>query len=294
MPPPLLPRAPRPLLWLMVPLLILCACQIEPESLGGEAPVASELGRSGPVLVRLAACSTGLPLANELIEACPTDHGRLLFELEPANSQIALELVLAGQADLAIVGEEVDLEALSGEGAKGRGLIAQVLAIDAIGVIVHRDHPLREISTADLAALFGGYHLDWEELDAGSGQPELVCREQGSAARIVFERLVMGDSPVSSAAVVMPHDQGVVEHVAQHPGAVGYVSTAYADDRVRLVAIDGVLPTASEIGRGRYPLTHPLVLVTSPEAPREASRLVEFARSAQGRRLIGQSYVLPR
>ena len=292
---PVCTRASGILLGLVIPLLALCACHVALDSLSRrEAPAASEPGHPEPVLVRIAACSTGLPLATDLTEACPTSDSHLVFDVVPTNSQIALELVLAEQADLAIVGSEVDLDLLSTERPGGPGFDSQVLAIDAIGIIVHKDWPLRGLSMSELAALFGGYYLDWAELDAGSGRPDIVCREEGSAARTVFEQIVMTESRVSSVAIVMPHDRGVVEYVAQHPGAIGYASAAYADDRVKLMAIDGALPTADETRRGNYPLTHPLVLVASPRASREALSLVDFARSSQGRRIIEQRYAVPR
>ena len=116
------PRSLGILLRLCLPLLALCACGLTLDSAGrGEAQVAHEPIQSEPVLVRIAACSTGLPLANDLIAACPTGDSHLLFDLVPTNSQIALELVLAGQADLAIVGIEVAPDILSGENAGGRG-----------------------------------------------------------------------------------------------------------------------------------------------------------------------------
>ena len=275
-------------------LLALCACDGTFESLSRkEAQLASESQASAPVLVRIATCSAALPLANDLIAAYAAGDSRLLFDLTSCTSRIATELVLAGQTDLAIVGGEVDPDILSRERADGRGLRSEVLATDAIGIIVHKDWPLHRLSTSELASLFAGYYLDWEQFEAGSGQPEIVCREQDSASRTVFERVIMGEWSVSSSAILMPHDRGVVEYVAEHPGAIGYASVTHADDRVKLVALDGILPTTREIERGRYPLTYPLVLLASPKAPREALRLFDFARSSQGRRIIKQSYAAP-
>jgi len=288
-------KAFESLVGLLIPLLVLCACRGTFESLSRkEARIADQSQDSEPVLVRIAACSGALPLADDLTGAYGAEDAHLLFDLVPASSRTAAELLLAAQADLAIVGGAANVNIVSKESTDGRGIRSQVLATDAIAIIVHKDWPLDGLSTSELAALFAGYHLDWKELEAGSGRPEMVCREQGSASQIVFEQIVMGESPVSSSAILMPHDRGVVEYVALHPGAIGYTSAAYVDDRVKLVSLDGALPTANKVERGKYPLTYPLVLLTSPRAPREASRLVEFAKSSQGRRIIRQRYVVPR
>lgn len=275
-------------------LLALCACAGTFDPLSRkEAQLASESQASEPVLVRIAACSAALPLANDLTAAYATGDSHLLFDLTSSSSRIATELVLAGQTDLAIVGGKVDPDILARERADGLGLRSEVLATDAIGIVVHKDWPLDRLTTSELASLFAGYYLDWQQLQAGSGQPAIVCREQGSVARTVFERVIMGEWFVTSSAILMPHDRGVVEYVGEHPGAIGYASVTHADDRVKLVALDGTLPTTREIERGRYPLTYPLVLLASPKAPREALRLVDFAKSSQGRRIIKQRYAVP-
>ena len=279
---------------LLVLVFALCACggRFEPLS-RKEAQLASESQASEPVLVRIAACSAALPLANDLTAAYATGDSHLLFDLTSCSSRIATELVLAGQTDLAIVGGKVDPDILARERADGRGLRSEVLATDAIGIIVHKDWPLDRLTTSELATLFAGYYLDWEQLGAGSGQPRIVCREQDSASRTVFERVIMGERSVTSSAILMPHDRGVVEYVAEHPGALGYASVTHVDDRVKLVALDGILPTTREVERGSYPLTYPLVLLASPKAPREALWLVDFAKSSQGRRIIKQRYAVP-
>ena len=180
-------------------------------------------------------------------------------------------------------------------------LASKVLALDAIAIIVHRDLPLDGLALSDLAELFAGYIVDWEELGAGHGQPELLSREDGSVVRRFFEETVMGQRAVSTAARVIPHDQGIVEYVSQHPRAIGYASRARMDGPVKPLALDGTMPLPADIQidrapecEGCYPLSYPLLVLISPAAPDDASRLVSFALSDEGRRIIEERYVLPR
>lgn len=285
-------RALYPIPSLLLALVTLLACQ------GGPWPptyrgarLAQERERSGPVLVRIATCWAAYPLVTDLLAAYSSDDGQVSFEIVPANSQIAVELVEGGQAEVAIAA--LGAAPTKGVSESGR-LVSRALAIDTIGIVVHKGHALLQLSGSELAGLFAGHYLDWDELGVGSGRPQMVSREAGSASRAVFGERIMGELPVSSTAVVMPHDRGVVEYIAQHPGAIGYASTAHVDSRVRLVAIDGILPTPGEVRQGRYSLVYPLVMLLSPDAPREASRFVAFAFSGKGRQVIEQRYVFPR
>jgi ABC-type phosphate transport system substrate-binding protein len=82
----------------------------------------------------------------------------------------------------------------------------------------------------------------------------------------------------------MPSSAAVIEYVASTAGAVGYVSTlhlgAVASCRsvevpcerngVRVLPVDGLLPTVEAIRSGRYPLWRQLGMATMGEPDGEA------------------------
>lgn len=248
-----------------------------------------------PLLVRFATCWSGQPLAEDLAAAYALVAPEVSVDIVPTTSRVAESLVRGGQADLAIIEEQPGAEALPPEEAdEHKATTPAVLATNVVGVIVHADSPLARLSTTELATLFLGRYLEWEELRAGHGRITPVCQETGTAARRLFEERILGGLPTSSAAVMVPHDRGVLEYVAQHPEAIGYLSTACVDERVKVIAVDGLLPTAAEVERGRYPLAHALVLITAPRAPAEALRLAAFATSNKGRQVIAKRYLVPR
>ena len=102
--------------------------------------------------------------------------------------------------------------------------------------------------------------------------------------------------PVTSTAVLMYGSQAVIERVASHPGAIGYVSAGYlalaqgTDLPVRVVAVEGVPPEPSRLSDGSYPLVRPVYLL-APHEPMGAARLfVDFCLSPQGQALVAQGY----
>jgi phosphate transport system substrate-binding protein len=241
-----------------------------------------------PALVRVAACWASLPLVSELVAEYGRLSPRTSFDVVPVGSAVAQDLLATGQADVAVVG--VDPATPADEGG-GPG--AEVLALDAVAVVVHPSVGIHTLSAGQLAALYAGEYLRWDELGGADEAVEVLVHTPESLGRAVFERVIMGDTAVSSFAIIVPHDRAVIEYVAEHPGAIGYVSNAYVDDRVRVVAIDEHRPTAAEIRSGRYPLGYPLVFLTTPDAPREAQRWINHARGNRGRHVIERRYSLP-
>jgi phosphate transport system substrate-binding protein len=147
--------------------------------------------------------------------------------------------------------------------------------------------------------------LDWSEVGGEAGEVELVSREDGSGSRRLFEEQVMRGEPVSLTAVVMPTSRDVVDYVAKTPFAVGYVSRALAMApasaggagtpealRVRVVPVDGQLPTLDALRSQQYPLIQPLYLISRGQTRGWVRQFVDFVLSPAGQATMAR-YHLP-
>ncbi len=160
----------------------------------------------------------------------------------------------------------------------------------------------------------------------------VVSREGGSGTRAAFEALVMtlgqgcqpisalevGASapqgraspgappcepdPVTSTALMMLDSAAVVQFVADHPGAIGYVAHGYlnlrATDepqvkarRVKALHVEDVPPTVEHVAEGSYRLSLPYTLVAPEEPTGVARQFVDFCLSAEGQAIVDQGYV---
>jgi hypothetical protein len=151
------------------------------------------------------------------------------------------------------------------------GWFAAPVGVEAVGVIVNADNAFRAFTREDLAELFSGRAQDWQEFGGPSEPIQPVIPLPGDGLRAVFEAGVMGGSPMSGGALLAPSADAALTLVAEHGGAIGLVPYGAADDRARLVRVDGVLPGDDTLRDGRYPLTA-TVLIVSPEEPTGAIR----------------------
>jgi len=269
----------------------LCGCvALQPvRESAGESPQTAE-----DALVRIAACWSGTPLAEDLSAALAAAHPGLAVDVARGDSPAPDDLLADGQADLAIVALPAEGALLPDPPDAWAEYHPTLLAIDALGVFVHVGSPLRDLSTAQLARLYGGYVLDWSALAAGSGQPAWVSVQAGSASRALFEERILGGEAPSSATLLVPSDRAAVAYVAEHPLALAFGSVAALEEGVALVALDGVLPTARNVARGDYPHTWALYALLAPQAPAQAEQWLAYAQSDAGREVISQRYALPR
>jgi phosphate transport system substrate-binding protein len=174
------------------------------------------------------------------------------------------------------------------------------------------------LTLLQLRDLYSGHLLSWADVgwasQDGGADVLLVSREDGSGTRRFFEEQVMGEERVALTAVVMPTSQDVIEYVAQRPQTIGYVSAAYLRDEqgdlrlvdpqqggsmadligeygenpVRIVPVEGLLPTQSNLADLQYHLSQPIFLVSQGEPTEWVRQFVDFALSPAGQQIVAR------
>ena len=230
--------------------------------------------------------STSLgPVLEELAEAYQAQHPNVLVDVRGGGSAVGLEALRNGQADLAAISWKPADEELPA------GTQAVPIARDGIAIVVHPRNTIAGLTLSQLHALYRGEALDWSALKGTGGEIVIVSREDGSGTRAAFETLAMGGERVTLNALVMPTSQAVVDYVASHRGAVGYVSTGALTDTVRAVPVEDVASTASGLRSGAYSLGRVLYLYAPPPAPPATQAFLDFILSPVGKSIVNRRLV---
>ncbi len=233
-----------------------------------------------PATLRLVAADSCGPLAEELAAAYEEAHPWVTVHVEIFNSSVAEQTLRVGEADVALLSW---LEESGGEEA----LWSHPFARDGIAVIVHPATPLAEAGLAHLQEIFRGRVQEWSGMVL-----TVVSREDGSGTRAAFDTAVLGNYDVTRTSVVMPSSEAVVEHVACTPGSIGYVSTLRVSesDSVRVLPVEGVLPTPGAISDGSYLLSRSLHLAATAEPAGEVREFAQWVLGPEGQAVVGWWY----
>ena len=170
---------------------------------------------------------------------------------------------------------------------------------DAVGIVVRRDvvvGGLDSISKDGLRRLFEGSVHNWREL-GGPDLPVFVYdKEPGRGTREVLDKFMYEDgtapppATTGNYAIVGGNEEGRSK-VLSTPGAVTPLSVAFAEgyDKLAVLAVDGVRPTASTVAADRYPLSRSLFLVTNGKPQGAAKTFVDFVLSRAGQQLVSKN-----
>ena len=157
-----------------------------------------------------------------------------------------LERVASGFADVGLL--------WGPQPAPREGLVAEMVGADGLAVVVNPRNQVGPLVLEDVRSLFNGATPDWWTFGQGMGAVEVVTRESGSGLRLSFDDIVMEGVPVSAGAVVAASDDAVLDYVAAHPAAVGYVAASNLREGVRALTVEGERPEPQRVREGHYRL----------------------------------------
>ena len=284
-----------------------------------------------PITLRIGGSTAMQPLLASLAEAFGRDHPNVLFDMRGGGSTLGEAQVLAREIDIAASTllpddmrpdhsaggdqagskpeDQPDEQTDEQSGILTNSLIHTPIGLDGVAIIVNKQNEIESLTIQELRDLFDGRTLDWTSLGGLGNEVLLVSREDGSGTRALFEERIMGDEAVSLTAVVMPSSADVVDYVAKHPLAIGYVSeghvsesatdsarddSALTTDRpevrreVRVVGVEGRFPDAALDGDEPYFLTRPLFLVTNGEPSGRIRQFIDFVLGPSGQEIVDQ------
>jgi phosphate transport system substrate-binding protein len=230
------------------------------------------------------------PLVEDLAQAYSERHEYVTFDVQGGGSRLGIALARENQIDIGTASRRPTVKEERDSETGAKRLWWTAIAQDGIALVVHPQNTVGGLTLPQARDIFFGRILDWEEIGGTSGEIAVVSREDGSGTREVFEEMVMGEKRVTLTAIVMPSSEAMVEYVARHPTAIGYVSMGYLSPQVKALQIEGVSPTPEDVQSGAYPLTRPLYLLTGQEPTGEVKAFIEFALSPTGQAVLEQRY----
>ncbi len=262
---------------LFLPLALLIAT--------ASACLGGQTGQQELVTLRIAGSTSMGAVLGDLAASYQAAHANVVIEIRTGDSASGLVALQAGQAEAAAISWHPKGTALPA------GLQVVPVARDAIAVVVHPSNHVRGLTLLQLKAIYQGEILTWDGVGGDALEPVIISREDGSGTRSAFESLVVGGERVTLNALVMPSSVAVVNYVASHPAALGYVTAAALTDTVRALQVEGNAPTAANVRAGAYHLSRVLYLCLPAPPPPATQAFVDFVVGPAGQAIVAQHHV---
>ncbi len=166
---------------------------------------------------------------------------------------------------------------------------------EAFVFFVHKDNPINSLTAEQIKGIYSGEITNWREV--GGSDEEIIPfqRDAGSGSQSMMLRF-MGDTPLMQAETETIQGMGaVVERVVDYQsraGSIGYSFRYYLEGivqnpEVKMIAVNGIAPTAENVRNSAYPIITPVYAVTYKNNPNpNVDRLVAWILSEEGQYII--------
>lgn len=166
------------------------------------------------------------------------------------------------------------------------------VAVDGLVLLIHAGNSISSLALNQIQDIFSGRTLTWAGV-GGADQPiQLLAREAGAGARVLFQDRIMAEQRVAITALIQANDAAMRQTIAATPGSIGYsmMGQSSGNEGVRILAVAGISPTPMTTANQSYPLSAPLYFVSPVEPQGELRALLAWLQSEAGQILLSEKY----
>jgi len=183
---------------------------------------------------------------------------------------------------------------------RARGFSFLPLGRDPIVLVGGAGVTVRNLTAQQVIDIYTGKLLNWSALGGKAAPIRAIGREPSDASRQALQKVIPAfrDIVFGSNVKVAHLDPHLLELLDHYPSSLGFINRsaiAACNTAVVPLAFEGVAPTPENLEKGSYPLSleFGLVFKTSTGMSPAAKAFVEFSRSPEGLRVLGEHGVLP-
>ena len=238
--------------------------------------------------IRISGTGGAIGTMRILVEAFGKANPGIRVEILPGmGSSGAVRAVLAGRLDIGLSGRT-----LKGE-ERAQDVMETKYARTPFAFVVNSNLKMTGLTLEGLTAIYAGKR-DWEN----GKRIRLVLRHQADSDIEVLKSM----SPAMSAAVdialrregmiVATTEQDAVDAIESVPGAFGGTTLSLVSSErraLRILALDGVVPSVRAMADGSYPYSKTFFMVTKINPPASVRRFIDFVRSPAGAAILAKN-----
>ena len=247
-----------------------------------------------PLMAQMLADTTGMDLeeAQSIISVSTTAYAWESFGLYNTDTKM---LVVYEAPDS--VKEELE--------AANVQLEQKPIGVDALVFIVNEDNPVTDLTQQQLRDIYAGKITNWK--DVGGQDLDIVAfqRRSDSGSQTLFQKLlIQGGELMDPPTELAPTAMGeLVDSLAAYnnsANAIGfsvyyYIDQMYSQPGLRLLSVDGVMPSNDALADGSYPLCNDFYAVIRPDAAADSPerQLYDWLDTEAGQACIKKAGYVP-
>ena len=234
--------------------------------------------------------TTVLPIAQKCVEAYMKKNPDVKISLSGGGSSNGIKALVDSSTDIANTSRFIKGKEISMCHEKGIYPVPFAIAYDSIIPVVHPSNPIKNITLAQLKAIYKGEIKNWKKIGGPDLQIVINSRDTSSGTYETWEGQVMNKERVTPAAQVMASNGAIVQAVSNNKYAIGYIGIGYLNDSVKALSVNGVVGSEETTLDGTFPISRPLFMFTNGWPKGEVLDFINYVlHPKKGQDLVAES-----
>jgi len=232
----------------------------------------------GRVKLVLSGSSTVSPLVSEIGKRYEDATPGVRVDVQTGGSSRGIRDAKAGLADIGM-----SSRALKDSEKVGR--LEWPIAMDGVCFITQDSNNVGELSEAQLKQVLRGEVKNWKELGGADVPIVFINRAAGRSELELVAKYFDTEPSKMKADLIAGENQQGIKLVAVTPGAISYMSVGASEEAIgqgtgiRMLPLKGVAACVKNVESGDFPLSRPLILVTSDKPSKAAKQFIQYSQS---------------
>ena len=277
----------RPLLPLFAFVALVAAATMLAAACGGDDDDDASSALSGSVAVD--GSSTVFPVTEAVAEEFGKIHGDVRVTVGVSGTGAGFQKFCAGEIDISDASRPITDSEIAACADAGIDWLELRVGLDGLAVVTHPANDFLDgITLAELKQIWEpeaeGEVRRWNQIRPDWPDEGIALFGPGvdSGTFDFFTETVVGEGGASRGDFTASEDDNfLVVGVAGEEASLGYFGYAYFSenaDKLKLVPVEGVVPSDETVSDGSYPLARPLFIYVSLDSLGEQEQVREFVR----------------
>ncbi len=236
----------------------------------------------------------GAKLIPQLAEQFKSQHPGTTFDIAAEGSTTGIAAIIEGTAQIGAASRRAKPAEVATASGKGVTLKPKIVAYDGIAVIMNSGNPIKGLTKKQVEQIFTGDVSDWSAVGGSAGKISVYTRNTSSGTYSDFKELAMKKRDYAGSSQKMAGNEQIASEVGKNPNGIGYVGLAYTKaSGIKVMPIDGALPTVQSVHAKTYPYARPTFYYTNGEPSGLAKEFLDFTISKAGQKIAAQVGFVP-
>lgn len=243
--------------------------------------------------ITISGSTTVLPIAQKAAEVFMDKNPDINVTVRGGGSSVGIAALLNGTIDIADASRAMKGKEIATARQKGINPVEHKVALDGIAIVVNLNNSITKMTLSQLKDIFTGKIANWKELGGPNMAIIPVSRDSSSGTFEVFKEKVLKGAKLSGEAQILASNKAVSTTVNDTPGAIGYIGIAFISSDVKVLPLDGVMPSAQTVRNGSYELSRPLYMYTDGRPRGDVKIFIDFISSDDGKKVVEDVGYIP-